>query len=95
MRKEEDLDGQGEAEVKRDDDDEENLARLVVRSTQHRVKVSQKESDRHATANSDEHPVENVDGRPTDESDRNPNEIGIAIEGPAFKEVCRLGPEVT
>lgn len=85
MREEEDLDGQGEAEVKRDDDDEENLARLVVRSTQHRVKVSQKESDRHATADGDKHPVKYVDGRPTDESDRDPNEIGIAIKGPAFE----------
>lgn len=91
---EEDLDGQGEAKVQSDDDDEQNLARLAVGCAENGVEVAQQEGDADAEADGDEDPVEYVDGRRGGDGDGDPDEVGVAVEGPALEEVGRLGAEV-
>jgi hypothetical protein len=94
VRKEEDLDGDGEACVQGDDDDEKDLADLAVGGAEDRVQVPDEEDDREAEADSDEDPVEDGQRRPANDGDGNPDEVGVAVKGPAFEQVGELAAKV-
>lgn len=94
MREEQDLDGERKASVQHDDDDEQDLADLAVGGAQDRVQVPDEEGDRQAEADADEDPVEDLEGRPADDSDGDPDQVGVAVEGPALEEVGELAAEV-
>jgi hypothetical protein len=94
VSKEQDLDGKRQAGVQDDDDNEEHLAGLAVGGAQHRVEVAEQEGDGQAEADNDEDPVEDGDGGPADEGDGDPDEVGVAIQSPAFEEVGGLAAEV-
>ncbi len=91
---EQDLDGERETHVQGHDEDEEDLARLTVGSAEDGVKVPQEESYRHSPANAHEHPVQDGERRPADEGHGDPDQVRVAVEGPALEQVRRLGAEV-
>lgn len=94
MREEEDLDGQRQAEVQGDNDDEQDLACLAVRGAEHGVEVAQEEGHADTEADDDEDPVENVDRGGGGDGDGNPNQVRVTVQCPALEEVGRLGAEV-
>lgn len=94
MSKEEDLDGERQTGVQNNHDDKQDLADLAIGGAEHGVQVAQQEGNRHAEADGDKDPVEDGDGRRADEGDGDPDEVGVAVEGPALEEVGRLAAKV-
>lgn len=94
MREEEDLDGECQTGVQRDDDDEQDLADLAIGGAQHRVQVPDEEGYRDAKADTDKDPVENLDRGPADDGDGDPDQVGVPVEGPALEKVGELAAEV-
>lgn len=94
MRKEKELDCQCQSRVQADDDNQQNLADLLVCGNQDRVQVPKKEGYGHAETDGDEDPVENLNGRPGDAGDGDPDQVRVAVEGPAFEEVGGFAAEV-
>jgi hypothetical protein len=85
MCKEQDLNRKGECRMEHNHHDKEGLAGLAISSTEHGVKISQEERARDTEAHSDKYPVEDKNRRPRDECNGNPNEICIAVQGPALE----------
>lgn len=94
MRKEQNLNRQCQPSMQRHHDNQQNLADLAIRRAENGVQVPQQERDAHAEPDGDERPVQDLEGRPADEGDGDPNEVGVAVEGPAFKEVGEFAAEV-
>lgn len=94
MGEEEDLNGQGQASVQGDDDDEQTLAGLAVGGAENGVEVAQQEGDGEAEADADKGPVEDVDRGPRDAGDGDPDEVGVAVQGPALEQVGRVAAKV-
>ena len=80
--------------MKRDDHDQQHFTRLAIRSTENRVQVAEKESNRDAETNRNKNPVENSDGRPANDGDRNPDQVRVAVQCPAFEEVGRVAAKI-
>lgn len=64
LRKEQDLDSNRKTRMKNNNHDQEDLARLSIRSTQNRVQVPQQEEDCPAEANTHKSPVERRERAP-------------------------------
>lgn len=94
MREEQNLDGQRQAKVQSNDNDEQDLARLAVSGAEDRVQVAQQEGDADAEADGDEDPVEDVDRGGGGDGDGDPDEVRVAVEGPALEEVGGFRAEV-
>lgn len=94
VREEQHLDGDGQAQVQGDDEDQHHLARLLVGGAQDRVQVAQEEGGRQAEADAHKDPVEDADLAPADERHGDPDQVGVAVQRPALEQVGRLGPEV-
>jgi len=84
MRKEEDLDRDCKAGMKRHDHDEEDLGCSYVGGAKDGIEVAEEEEGGDGEADADEDVVEDGDGRPGDEGHGYPDEIGVAVESPAF-----------
>lgn len=87
MRKEENLNGKRQTSVKHNNNNQQYFADLAVGRAQYGVQVAQEEGNRQTEAYGDKGPVENLNRRPADNGDRDPNEVGVAVQGPAFEEV--------
>ena len=94
VRKEQELDCQRQPKVQRYHGYQEDLARLPLRGAEHRIQVPHEKGGTHTEADGHENPVEDVDGRPADEGHGHPDEVRIAVQGPALEEVGGLGAEV-
>lgn len=68
---------------------------MVVRGAQNGIQVSEEEGDRNGKADADKHPVQNANRRPADDGDGDPDQVGIAVQGPALEEVGKLAAEVS
>ena len=87
LRKEQDLDSNRETRMENNDQDQENLARLRIRSTQNRVQIPKQEENRPAEANTHKRPVERRERAPAHQRNSDPNQIGITVQRPAFDQV--------
>lgn len=87
MRKEEHLDGQGQAKVQRHHNEQQHLARLAIGSAEHRIQVPEQESNRHTEPNAHKHPVKDSNRRPANQRHRDPDEVGITVQSPALEQV--------
>lgn len=91
---EQDLDGDGQAHMERQHHNQEHLAHLTVRGAEDRVEVPQQEGHRETEADTDKDPVQEGDARPANQRDGYPDQVPVAIQGPALEEVGRLAAEV-
>ena len=90
VSEEEELDGDGQRSVEHDDENQKELAGLLIGGAEDWVQVAQQEGNAEAEADADEDPVQQCEGRPGDQGDGNPDEIRVAIQRPALKEVSGL-----
>jgi hypothetical protein len=94
VREEQNLDGKRQTTVKGNDNDEQDLAGLLVGGAEDGVEVAQEEGNGEAEADADKDPVEDADGGPADAGDGQPNEVGVAVESPALEQVGELAAKV-
>lgn len=92
---EQDLDGDGQGGVQDNDQDQKDLAGLVIRGAQHRPQVSQEESHRQTEPDAHEHVVEDLNRRPGDQGNGDPDQVGVAVERPTLQQIGGLGSKVT
>jgi len=94
MRKEKDFDGHRQSQMQGEHHYQQHLGHLPIRGAQHGVQVPQQERDGEAEADAHEDPVQQRDLRPRDQRHRDPDQVRVAVEGPAFEEDGGVGAEV-
>jgi len=57
------------------------------------VQISEQKHDADAEADADESVVQSREWRPADQRDGDPDQIRVAVQRPALKDVCGLGAE--
>ena len=72
--------------MRRDHEHEQDLCALARRGGDDGPEVAAEEEGGDGEADADEDVVEYVEGRPGDESDGDPDEVGVAVEGPGLEE---------
>lgn len=93
MTKEQDLDGNGQASVQEHDGNQQDLADLLLGGADDGVQVLNQEEDADGVAQADQGVVQAVERRPRHEGDGDPEEIAVAVQGPALDELQRLCAE--
>lgn len=74
--------------MKRNNHNEKDLRCSNISSAKNWVEVSEEEQRRNREANSHEDKVQDVKRRPGNESYGDPDDVGVAVESPALKNVC-------
>lgn len=92
-RKEEDLDGNSQARMQRHNQDQEDLARLRIRSVHDGVKIPQKEEDSPRKPNTNKRPVKRGQRTPAHKRNTNPDQVGVPIQSPALNQISSRAPE--
>jgi hypothetical protein len=87
LRKEQNLDSQSKTKMQPHNHNQQNLASLDISSTEYRIQIPNQEDSRSRKTNPNKHPIQDRDGRPRDQGHRNPDQIRIAIETYAFKQI--------
>lgn len=72
---------------------QQNLARLDVCGAQHWVQIPEQEHRRKRETDTHKGIVERSQRTPGHESDGDPDQIGVAVQGPAFENVCGFATE--
>lgn len=93
LRKEKHLDSNSQCRMQNNNQYEQNLASLSIRSIQDRVQVPQKEEDSPSKANTNKRPVKRSQRTPANQRNGNPNQIRVSIQSPALNKVSRGATE--
>lgn len=67
--------------------DQENLARLRISSTQDWVQVAQEEEHRPTKPNTNKSPVQRCQRTPTDQRNRNPDNVRVPVKRPTLDQI--------
>lgn len=73
--------------MQNNDQNQQDLTSLRIRSTKHRVQIAQEEEDRPPEANTHQSPVQRRQRTPANQCDRNPNQVRVPIERPRLNQV--------
>ena len=73
--------------------DQENLARLGISSTQNGVQIAQEEEDRPSEAHAHQSPIQRSQWTPANQGNANPDQIGVSVQRPLLDQVGAGAPE--
>lgn len=93
MTEEQNFDGHGQTRVQDDHTEQQDLAGLLVRGADDGVEVLDQEEDGDDVAEADEGVVQAVQGTPAHQGHHDPEEVRVAVQGPALDHVDALRAE--
>lgn len=73
--------------MQHNDQNQQDLTSLRIRSTQNRVQIAQEEEDSPPEPNTHQSPVQRRQRAPADKGDGNPNQVRVSIERPRLNQV--------
>lgn len=93
MTEEQDLDGNSQASMEQNHDQQKNPTGFLLGGTDDGEEVLDEEEDTDGITQADDGVVEGAERRPGDEGDGDPEQITISVEGPTLDQVQRLSAE--